>query len=217
MQKFIKSSFLIIVFACSSCTVTQEFNFNEDFSGSAKFSFDISHLKKYLNSIDSNTVSSIQIKDSIDWIFSQKAFQLHNIGLENIELGTNKNVNEFYFSFEFDNINELNKALIAPNNFSFFITELPVDTSQVYFTLNGNKSLSYTGIVSNNDFMVTQEMEAMKAYFVIKTIINLKKSVKSTNNSSYIITNEGRKVEYRNFMLNILDNENNTDVILQFN
>lgn len=216
MPNFIKISLLILILVFNSCTVTQEFNFNEDFSGSAKFSFDIRHLKNYLYSIDSLSTSTLQLKDSIDWIFSQKAFQLNDIGLKNIEMGTSENTNVFYFSFEFDNIDELNKALIAPNNFSFLAPEWPIDTSQVYFTQKGKESLTYHGIVSNSRFTITQEMEAMKAYFVFKTIFNLKTPVKSTNNSSYIITNEGRKVEYRNFMLNIIDNKNNTDVILKF-
>lgn len=216
MLRFIKSNIIILVFACSSCTITQEFNFNEDFSGSAKFTFDISHLKKYLSSIDSTTISTIQLKDSIDWIFSQKAFQLYNVGLENIEIGSNDNLNKFYFSFHFDDIDELNKALIAPNNFTFFMTEWPTDTSLVYFTLNNDNTLSYHGISTDTNFGVTQEMEAMKAYFVFKTIFNLKDAVKKTNNNSYILSNAGKRVEYRNFILNILGSKNNTDVILQF-
>lgn len=132
-----KSLKIIIVFVffglifISSCVVNQEIHFNDDFSGSYKFTYDFS---EYLNVISRDAtigVEPISNDDFSDYINNLKNSLSNISGISNLNINNNASEGILSFDFDFENVESLNKSLIYASLFDDEAVEIETPKFQV--------------------------------------------------------------------------------------
>lgn len=202
---------LVVIFL-SSCTITQEFTFNKDFSGTAKMSIDMGSFMEMMSGMDSTGSSLKEMQDSLDFVFKESAHKLDSIGMENINYGWVEGTQILYMSYDFKNIGELNKALNASNTQSEAVGTSISGKHHVYFTKQGKKKLTYSGPKSNKDISGNKDMESMKDYYKYAVIFKFKRKIKKIDNPNVTLSSNNKKAELKGSMFEIIRPEYNSDI-----
>lgn len=93
------------------CTIMEEIHFNEDFSGNYSFTYDFTEYLQYIDdsiTTDSLILSSVDFKDFLDKINQSL---LNTDGISNVLVNNNAERGLVKYSFDFEDINSLNKSL----------------------------------------------------------------------------------------------------------
>jgi hypothetical protein len=210
-MKFLKSLVFILAVSFTSCTITQEFQFNKDFSGNTKLSIDMGSLVDMMAGMDSSGTQSKNMKDSLDFVFKESKFKLDSIGIKNIKYGWEEGTNILFMSYDFDNIETLNKSISASNQGNAAFGKTINSEPHTYFTLKG-KELTYKGPKSNNDEGSSPDMESMKDYYKYNIIFIFDRKIKKSDNPNFVISPDGKRAELKGSMFEIIKPSYNSDV-----
>ncbi len=97
-MKFLNTLLTLLLVIISSCTITQEYTFNKDFSGSTKISIDMESFMEMMGGMDSTGNSAKEMKDSLNFVFEESKNKLDSIGMKNIKYGnTSASCSGFWF------------------------------------------------------------------------------------------------------------------------
>ncbi len=185
MKKIYFTGILLIIFALSSCTITQEFYFNKDFSGTYTSSIDMSKLIEAMNSSDGADRS---FTDSLNLILRKTEEKIKGTGISNLKSGW-KNDKILFISYDFSNIDVLNKAL---NNSGISENSTPLEKDFVFFTLK-RKTLTYHGIPPKETAEGGKDLGVMKDYYKYKAIFSFERKIKKSDNPKYKISEDKHK------------------------
>lgn len=214
-MKLIQLIIVFFVIFLSSCTITQEFTFNKDFSGTAKISIDMGSFMEMMAGMDSTGGSMKEMQDSLDFVFKESAYKLDSIGVKNINYGWVEGTQILYMSYDFENVEELNKALNASNTQNVAVSKSISNKPHVYFKKLGKKKLSYSGPKSDKDISGNKDMESMKDYYKYAVIFNFKRKIKKIDNPNVTLSSDNKKAELKGSMFEIIRPEYNSDIIFK--
>ena len=178
--------FIAILATFTSCVITQEYDFNKDFSGTAKTSIDFTQLKMLMAGIDTTEKSSKAI-DSLDVVMAYFADSLKIVGAKNVNIQWNDDKTIIELSYNFKNIEILNKSLKINDKLG-----LSQGRQKPHFELSGwwNKKLSFIvpefakNDTSNSAKSKYEEMDEMLKYNIK---FRFASKVKKINNKNYVL------------------------------
>jgi len=208
MKAFRIVSFILLL-SFSSCTIIQEYHFNKDFSGSTKLSIDMASFMQMMAGMDSTGNSTQSMRDSLNMVFTESSITLEELGIKNIKLGWVDNSDILYMTYDFDDIETLNKAINSSNAQNAALSSTINTESHTYFSRNG-KSLSYKGPKSVKES--PKEMESMSEYYKYSLIFTFDRKIKKIDNKNYKLAPDKKKVELNGSMLKILKSDFNSDI-----
>jgi len=210
-MNIIKTIFFFLVISFASCTITQEFQFNKDFSGNTKMSIDMGSLMEMMASVDSAGNKTQDMKDSLDFVFKESLGKLDSLGIKNIKYGWEEGTYVLYMSYDFDDIETLNKSLNASNQGNAAFSQTVSAEPHVYFTRKG-KTLTYKGPKSTNDVGANADLESMKDYYKYSLIFNFERKIKNIDNKNVTISTDNKRAELNGSMFEIIRPEYNSDI-----
>jgi hypothetical protein len=184
MRKIYFTGILLIIFALSSCTITQEFYFDKDFSGTYTSTIDMSKLIEAMNATDG---ADKNFTDSLNLILKNTEAKMKGTGISNLKSGW-KNDKILFISYDFSNIDVLNKAL----NKSEINKDSTLTEDFVFFTLK-RKTLTYHGIPPEETEEGGKDLGAMKNYYKYKAIFSFERKIKKSDNPKYKISEDKHK------------------------
>jgi len=160
-----KKIVLIIPLALSlliSCSITQSYHFNSDFSGNSKIEVDASSYISLMQLSDTSGTSG-NYMDTISIYFVEAANFLRNSpGISDVQWESDQENSKFHLSFTFDKIDNLNNVVQnEPVGFNEIIGGKPS------FIAKGKK-LSYFFGTKGKPMEDAEEYESMKDMFSYK-------------------------------------------------
>ena len=203
---------LLTLVLLSSCTITQEYTFNKDFSGSAKLSIDMASFMEMMGGMDSTGASTKEMKDSLSCVFDKSRQKLDSIGMKNIKYGWKEGTNTLYMSYDFKDLDELNRALNESNTQNTAISKSISDKPHVYFAKKGKKTLMYSGPKSDKDVSGNEDISSMKEYYKYAVIFNFKRKIKKIDNPNVTLSSDKTRAELKGSMFEIIRKEYNSDI-----
>ena len=214
-MKIINSFIVLLIILVSSCTITQEYTFNKDFSGTAKLSIDMASFLEMMAGMDSTGTSVKEMQDSLDFVFNESAQKLDSVGVKNIQFGWEKGTKILFMSYDFEDLEQLNIALNASNTQNTAVSKSLSDKPHVYFTKKGKKTLIYSGPKSDKDISGNADMESMKDYYKYAVVFNFKRKIKKIDNPNVTLSSVNRKAELKGSMFEIIRPEYNSDIMFK--
>ena len=197
-MKKLLSTFLMFVLLVSGCTITQEFNFNNDFSGEMKNEIDFSILTALMG-MDSTGTNSL---DTLEIVYRETLNKLMNVrGISNQELNWTNDSSKLILSYNFKDIEALNRALAA----SEILGEGKEKNGS--FKLK-RKKLTYTTPVFDLDSLKNNEnMKTSGDFFNFNLHFTFKDEIKKLSGNKDIDISEDRKNIEASYNLNQLINK----------
>jgi hypothetical protein len=192
---------LLSIFLLNACTIIQEYHFNKDFSGHAKLSIDMGTFLQMMAGMDSSGASVESMKDSLDFVFTESAEKLKNLNLKNIKYGWEGESNILFMSYDFDNIQILNRALNESNAQNAAIDKSVGGAPHEFFSRKG-KTLIYKGIKSDKDSI--SDMQSMEEYYQYSLVFTFERKIKKAINPNISIDPDAKKVELKGNMFTII-------------
>ena len=205
----LKTILFLLILTLFSCTITQEYHFNRDFSGSTKLSIDMASFMQMMAGMDSTGNSTQNLHDSLNLVFEESAQKLKDLGVKNIKLGWQENSDILSMSYEFDNIDILNKALNSANEQNAALSKTISTEPHIYFSRKG-KTLNYFGPKSDKES--PKEMESMSEYYQYELIFTFDRKVKKVDNPNVTLSPDGKKVQLKGSMFKIIRSDFNSDI-----
>ncbi|MEA2043330.1 MAG: hypothetical protein U9N85_12380 [Bacteroidota bacterium] len=182
---------IFLLAGISSCTITQEYHFNKDMSGSVSSTIDMSQLIDYMNSMD--TSNSSQSLDTLDNTFKEAAQELEDMGAENVQFGWKTDEKKvLYINYEFSDIEMLNKISASNEMTKSVLGQNDNPANTIKFETNGRRELIYDAPVLKNDSLSDSDMESIGEMYTFETIFSFDRKIKSLDNDSYTISEDGK-------------------------
>ncbi|OQY02303.1 MAG: hypothetical protein B6I20_07105 [Bacteroidetes bacterium 4572_117] len=200
---------LFIVFIFTSCTITQEFHFNKDFSGSAKITIDMGTLIDMMAGMDSTGTQSANLKDSLDFAFKESSEKLKGLGVTNVNYGWLDNDKTTYLSYNFPDIETLNKAMNASDDGNTSFMKSEDNDEHVYFKRK-RKTLIYESVKSKKDSVNSKEMASMKDYYKYKLIFTFDRKIKKVDNKNIILSEKNKKATLNASLIDVIKHDYNS-------
>ncbi len=210
-MNIIRTVFIFLVITLTSCTITQEFQFNKDFSGNTKLSIDMGSLMEMMAGLDTTGTKTKDMKDSLDFVFKESLVKLDSLGIKNIKYGWEEGTYVLFMSYDFDNIETLNKSLNASNQGNAAFSQTVSAAPHEYFSRNG-KTLTYKGPKSANEMSKNADLESMKDYYKYSLIFNFERKIKKIDNKNVTLSSDNKKAELNGSMFEIISPEYNSDI-----
>ena len=170
-MKKISTAFIVAVILFTGCAITQEYHFNNDFSGTASTTIDLKQMIQFMKSVDTTGKADSGI-DSIEQSLEKVAEKLKETGVTNIKYGWNDDKTEMSLSYDFKDIDVLNETLSKTGSGSELFGGGDVfsdsDGKKEFpkFTVKGKKKLIYDAPEIKNDSIFNNEqMVSMKDYY----------------------------------------------------
>lgn len=156
-----------LLFLISSCTIEEEFHFNEDFSGNYSFQFDYSALL----ALDTSGTAGVELSKGYD----EMEEELKKIdGITNILIKSDEVVGKVSVSYDFSSIDAINKANY--NNESQRYTKFFIRTGKkLSFVSDFSEELNEYKDPSMNDEELLENIESFVDYTMT---ISFDKSIK---------------------------------------
>jgi len=208
-----KISFIagLLVLFLTSCTITQEYHFKKDFSGTAKMTIDMGTFMDMMAGMDSTGTQSLDMKDSLDFAFKESAEKLEGIGVSNINYGWQDDDKVMFLSYDFPDIEVLNKAMNASDDGNSAFMKNEDNDDHVYFIRKG-KTLTYEGVKSKNDSINTSEMASMKDYYKYKLIFTFDRKVKKVDNPNISLSENKKEATLSASLFDVIRPEYNSTI-----
>ncbi len=209
--------FLFIALFIGSCSITQEYHFNKNLSGTYSFEMKMGDLINMIKSMDTtgNAMSSL---DTLDQSFEEIALKYKDSGAKNVKVGWKDDKTTLYINFDFDNIEDLNSVLENSDSKSGMNLFYDNQKTPAKITNKGKRKLSFDFPEFNNDTTSMKDIESMKDYISIETIFSFDRKIKSINNKNAVISNDKMSYKFSGKLDNMLDKDftMDTDVKLKF-
>ncbi len=181
MKKFILPFFIIgiIVLSLSRCVVTQEYHFNNDFSGKSSTQIDMTSLMGFLSTMDS-TGDATNSLDTLEILFAEATKELRSLGATNVSYkwtGEDKSI--VNINYEFPNVKTLNKIMAKSNTGTLFAGTKQDEKSMPKFTRKGRRKLIFKGQnFEKTNINLDENSEEMFEYYKFITIISFDRKIK---------------------------------------
>jgi hypothetical protein len=168
---------LFIVFLSSlviySCTVHEKFHFNKDYSGHYSFEFDYSELASF----DTSSAMQSEMGES----FYELERELKKIeGLDNILIVTDAEKGVVMVSYDFENLEALNKANYNQENESYDKL-FSLDGKKLLFTTDFSDEIQEYKESDMNEDEILENIESLLDYTITFTFDRKVKVIKQTN------------------------------------
>jgi len=205
---------LLSLFFISSCTITQEFHFNKDFSGTVKISVDMNMFVEVMKSMDTSSKAN-SFSDSLKYAFGESKSKLDSIGATNVNYKWNDSTNIMFLSFDFKDIDMLNVSLNATNETNNELTKNVSTKPHVFFKRKGKKTLIYESNKSKKTQKTSSEMSSMKDYYKYNIIFTFDRKIKKVQNPNIIHKEKSKKVELKGNMFDMMKEEYDSKIIFK--
>lgn len=210
MKNFKYLAYLLVLFL-TSCTITQEFHFNRNYSGTSKMMIDMGSFMDMMAGMDSTGVQGADMKDSLDFAFNESAKKLEGIGVTNIQYGWQDDNKVMFLSYDFPDIDVLNKALNASDDGNTSFMKADDNDDHVYFIRKG-KTLTYQGVKSKNDSINMGDMASMKDMYKFKLIFTFDRKVKKVDNPNISLSESNKKAVLSASLFDVIRPEYNATI-----
>lgn len=222
-MKKILGALVLVLFLFASCAITQEYHFNSDFSGSAATKIDLGQMIQFMKSMDTTGKADSGI-DSIEHALDKIADKLKETGVSNIKLGWNEDKTVISLSYDFKNIEILNKTLSETGSGTDILggmkgmdkikgmTGTDENKKPPKFTVKGKKKLIYDAPEITNDTLFNNEqMTSMKDYYKYNLIFSFDRTIKKVNNEHVKLSSDKKSFEFSGSMFEIFAKGFSTD------
>ncbi len=135
MNKLINLILIVFLISLSSCIITQEVHFNEDFSGNYSFTYDYSEYINFFQSAETEDSLMISAQDFEEMMTELESQITKVYGLDNIDFKSDPDKGIVSFRFDFADISSLNESLRLTSVFNEDISL----SGAVYFELDKKK------------------------------------------------------------------------------
>jgi hypothetical protein len=205
---------LIIICFIQSCTIRQEYHFNKDFSGTVKSSVDFTMLSNVMKTADT-TGKKNSLTDSIDLSFKKAAVQLEAAGTTNVKWGWNDNKTAFYLSYDFKDIETLNKALTttSPGSESLLGNQSKTK-STTYFIKKGNKLTYKSAKMEGDSLFHSSQMKTMSEYYKYELIFSFDQKIKKVSSKNAIIQDDGKSIQMKGNLFDLVSPKYDSDLTI---
>ncbi len=209
--------FTIAVLFLGSCSITQEYHFNKDLSGTYSFDIKMADLINMMQSMDTsgNMMSSM---DTLDRSFTEIEIKYKEAGAKNVKVGWKDDKTTIHINFDFANIEDLNSVLENSSTESGMNFMNNNSKTPGKITHKGKRSLSFDFPEINNDSTSMKGMESMKDYITVETIFSFDRRIKSINNKNAVISDDKKSFKFSGKLDKLLNKDFtlDTDVKLKF-
>lgn len=201
---------LFLLLTVTSCTITQEYHFNRDLSGTASTTIDMTALMEFMNSMD--TTESSNSLDTLDENFAETAEQLRELGAENVEFGwKNDEKNIIYLSYKFDDVKTLNEIL-ASQDAATGLAGGDSEGPKAKFINKGRRKLTYKAPnLSDSELKDNEEIKSMAEYYEFKTIFTFDRKIKKLEAEGYEISDNKKKISNKANLNEMLEDDYTQD------
>ncbi|MCF6366550.1 MAG: hypothetical protein L3J35_10155 [Bacteroidales bacterium] len=192
------------------CNITQEYTFNKDMSGTSNMEIDISALISFMGNMDS--LENKNSLDSLDESFATVAEEYKKMGATNVEYGWKNNKTVLFISYDYKDIEMLNKLLSAETGDLLGSKILGDSTEKPKFILKGKYKLIYDAPeVSNDTLFNNKDMESMKDYYNYKLKFNFATEVKKLKSEKAELSSDKKSIEFSGSLFDIFSKDYTTD------
>jgi hypothetical protein len=199
---------LFLILLNSSCiSIIEKFIFNKNGGGQYSFTLDMSELSDMIKAMGTDEDTSIT---SIVKNLEKRSLEFDAIsGISNTKLNNDQETAEINLTFDFSDIDALNKAINE-----FFKDEGSFAKQEVYFSKDKNKitrsAIDKLGTLLSDGDEVDEDsiymLKMMMSEAFIKTIMEFDSDVKSVNNNAYEVSSNKRSIEYIKYIFKDEDN-----------
>jgi hypothetical protein len=202
MKKLIVIFFIATIFL-ASCTISQSYHINKDFSGTAETSVEMGELIKFMNSMD--TTGKGFSTDTIDQAFETVALELKNAGAKDVEYGWKNEKTTLFVKYTFDNLESVNNLLKETNKQSVFA--LAGDNGSdgsIKFSNKGSKTLIYDAPEVSDSLRSNQQYAAMKDYIYFSVNFTFERQIKKIDNKRAIISDDKKSFSIKGNIMDLM-------------
>jgi len=208
----------ILIFAAilmESCTITQEYVFNKDFSGTYISTIDMSLMMNTMKSFDTIGKSN-KWTDSIQYSMNEAIVEIEKTGVSNLKYGWNKDTTAICISYSFKNLDELNNAMNSTKSGSAFFQNSK-SKSPAYFEKKKNTLIYHSAKIENDSIFNSQQMKSMDQFYKFELIFSFEKEIKSISNIKADISLDKKRVILKGSLFDLVSPVYNSDLIIKFN
>jgi hypothetical protein len=184
---------MITLMFLASCTITQEYHFNKDFSGNYNMEMEVGELITMLKAMD--TTGNMTALDTLDQQFKDISKNYEDAGAKNVEAGWKNDKNTIFITFDFKDVESLNSILKNTGENADFLS-LGSNSEPVSFTHKGTKFLSVDLPEINSDTGSLKELEQMKDMLTIETIFSFDRKIKKISNENAEISPDKKSFKF---------------------
>jgi len=193
-----------------SCNITQEYTFNKDMSGTSNMEIDISALISFMGNMDS--LENQNSLDSLDESFATVAEEYKKMGATNVDYGWKNNKTVLFITYDYKDIDMLNKLLSAESSDLLGSKILGDSTQKPHFTKKGNNKLIYDAPeVSNDTLFNNEDMASMKDYYNYTLKFNFATEIKKLKSEKAELSSDKKSVEFSGSLFDIYSTDYTTD------
>lgn|GEM_PF-1319058 len=206
---------VIFVLFATSCSITQEYHFNNNYSGDAKTSIDLSMLKGFMSGLDST--GNDNSLDTMDRSLAEIADALKLTGVENVQYGWNNDKTVLFISYNFKDIETFNKAAGAEQQGSTLLSMDRSSNDKIRITAKGKNFFYDSPEITKEDTIFNSEsMASMKDYYKYKLILNFDRKIKRLDNKKAVLSEDKKSIEYSGNIADMFAKGSSFDVHLKF-
>ena len=207
----------VVMLFLGSCSITQEYHFNKNLSGTYRLEMKMGDLINMIQSMDTsgNALSSM---DTLDKSFEEVALKYEDNGAKNVKVGWKDDKTTMYINFDFDNIEDLNTIFKNSGKESGMTLFAGNSDSAGKISHKGKRNISFDFPEFNNDTISMKDLESMKDYINIETIFSFDRKIKSLNNKNAVLSDDKKSYKFSGKLDKLLDKDftMDTDVKLKF-
>jgi len=217
MKKYFITLFTLIALFLGSCSITQEYHFNKDLSGTYKMEMKMGDLINMVKSMDT-TGNAMSSMDTLDRSFNEIALKYKDSGAKNVKVGWKDDKTTLLIKFDFENTEDLNSILENSGKESGMTLFSGNKETPGKITHKGKRTLSFDFPELNNDTISMKDIESMKDYITVETIFSFDRRIKSMNNKNATISDDKKSYKFSGKLENFTDKNftMDTDVKLKF-
>lgn len=211
MKKTVLFLLILISTLHFSCVITQEYSFNEDFSGSAKTEIDLSQMLNFISEYDTteskeNTLAGI--KDSVNII----ADKIKSAGGKNVKVGLNDANTSVFVYYEFEDVEALNEIAKTNDSKSILKGSIHSESGNHPEFKTKKRKLIYTAPkFPESDTLDMSSMESMKDLYQYNLIFHFSKEIKKVDNKNAEISKDKKSITFKGNIIDMFSPKYNTD------
>ena len=194
--------FSVLLSLFTSCTITQGYEFNEDFSGVSYIEIDASAMMSLMG--DGDEVSD-PFSEAMDSINIDSLIEATNAkpGIQNASMQNENGV--FRFSYDFDNLESLNIMTESEDVTEYFGGSGKGKTSTTRFSQKSNKFRYAVPEVEAIEDTLMAGMEGMGDMMKYQLKMTFAKPVKKLSNEEYIVSSDQKSLTFSTSIPEFLD------------
>ncbi len=188
---------LIGILIFTGCSITQEYHFNNDFSGNYNFEMNMGDMISMLQSMD--TTGAFNSLDTLEQSFDQIKTEYSEAGAKDIQVGWKNDKSTIFISFSFDNLESLNGIIEnSSNDLNLFAGN--TQTQKAKFSNKGKNKINIDFPETSKDSATMSGMEGMQDYLTIETIFSFDRQIKKTNNPNAKFSDDKKSIRFEGKM-----------------